>query len=66
MSDRACMGDACNLCGPSWWGTQRGCYEHAKRNYATNVRYKSPGHTYKEHTFTAQDGRFIWKDQEEI
>lgn len=39
---------------------------YADKHWADNPGERSVGHTYKEHSFTTQDGRFTWTDQEEI
>ncbi len=38
----------------------------ADAHWADQPHERSVGRTYKEHTYTAQDGRYVWTDQEWI
>lgn len=61
-------GDDCDMCGPSWWGMQRGCYKSAMKRYADGAPVKA-GKTYREvvtGAYPNTNGARAFIDQEEI
>jgi hypothetical protein len=40
--------ESCTFCGPSWWGTLRGCYVAAQARYADPKVRVTRGHIYRE------------------